>query len=250
MKKALSLVLSLFLLLICTACGGNDATEGFTEIAWPTSELVSRLPVPESTFGEINSERADYFSVDIGNISNAQFNAYVSACQEAGFTVDYSKSNTSFSAYDEEGNYVWLYYSSEDEVMDITIRKPEEEEPEEEEPEEEEPKEEKSTTKKSTTSAKTTTTTKSSDSDIDPDFKAAMDSYEEFMSNYVDFMKKYQANPTDMGLLADYATYISDYAKFCDDFAKWEDEDLNTAELAYYLDVQTRVNKKLLEVAQ
>ncbi len=30
---------------------------------------------------------------------------------------------------------------------------------------------------------------------------------------------------------------------------KWENEDLNNTELAYYIDVQARVSKKLLEVA-
>ena len=39
------------------------------------------------------------------------------------------------------------------------------------------------------------------------------------------------------------------YSKFVEDFEKWDDEDMNAAESAYYLEVQTRVNKKLLEVA-
>ena len=42
---------------------------------------------------------------------------------------------------------------------------------------------------------------------LDPDFKAAMDSYEKFMDEYVAFMKKYSANPTDMSLITDYADY-------------------------------------------
>lgn len=86
--------------------------------------------------------------------------------------------------------------------------------------------------------------------EIDPDFKSAMDSYEKFMNDYVDFMKKYKANPSDLGLLSEYADFMSDYADYVEDFSDWEDEDLNDAELAYYIDVQTRVNKKLLEVAQ
>ena len=77
-----------------------------------------------------------------------------------------------------------------------------------------------------------------------------MDSYENFMNEYVDFMKRYKANPTDMGLILDYADYMTDYAKFISDFSKWENEELNAAETAYYIDVQTRVNKKLLEVAE
>ncbi len=84
--------------------------------------------------------------------------------------------------------------------------------------------------------------------DLDPDFKAAMDSYEKFMDEYVVFMKKYCENPNDLSLLADYLKYTSDYSDFVEDFVKWGDEELNTAETAYYIDVQARVNKKLLEV--
>lgn len=85
---------------------------------------------------------------------------------------------------------------------------------------------------------------------IDSDFKKAMDAYEAFMDDYVDFMKKYKKNPSDFSLLADYADFMSKYAKFVEDFEKWENEDMNAAETAYYIDVQARVTKKLLEVAQ
>ena len=56
-------------------------------------------------------------------------------------------------------------------------------------------------------------------------------------------------NPSDLGLLADYADYMSKYADFVKDFEKWEDEEMNAAETAYYIEVQSRVSKKLLEVA-
>ena len=78
-----------------------------------------------------------------------------------------------------------------------------------------------------------------------------MVSYETFMDEYVEFMKKYaESDGSDLSILADYADYMSKYADFVEDFEKWEDEDLNTAETAYYLEVQTRVAKKLLEVAE
>lgn len=46
-----------------------------------------------------------------------------------------------------------------------------------------------------------------------------------------------------------YTKYMSKYADMVEKFDKWESEDLNDAELAYYIDVQARVSKKLLEVA-
>ena len=77
-----------------------------------------------------------------------------------------------------------------------------------------------------------------------------MDSYETFMDEYVAFMKRYaESDGTDLSILTDYADYMSKYVDFCENFEKWEDEDMNAAETAYYLEVQTRVTKKLLEVA-
>ena len=78
-----------------------------------------------------------------------------------------------------------------------------------------------------------------------------MDSYEEFMDEYVAFMKKYaESDGTDTALLTDYANYMSKYADFVEKFDKWESEDMNAVETAYYIDVQARVSKRLLEVAQ
>ena len=94
------------------------------------------------------------------------------------------------------------------------------------------------------------TTAPEKDNSIGADFKDAMDSYEEFFDEYVAIMKKYQANPMDFSILADYAKYMAQYADMMQKFEKWESEDLNDAELAYYLDVQNRITKKLLEVAQ
>ena len=92
-------------------------------------------------------------------------------------------------------------------------------------------------------------TTSASDGELRGDFKEAMDSYEDFMNDYADFMKKYKSNPSDVSLLADYTKYMSKYADMVEKFDKWESEDLNDAELAYYIDVQARVSKKLLDVA-
>ena len=89
------------------------------------------------------------------------------------------------------------------------------------------------------------------EADISPDFKAAMDSYEAFFDEYVTFMKKYaKSNGTDMNLLNDYTTYMSQYADTMTKFEALKDADMSTAEAAYYIEVQSRITKKLLEVAQ
>ena len=82
------------------------------------------------------------------------------------------------------------------------------------------------------------------------EFKEFMDSYEAYMNEYVEFMKKYQKNSTDLTLIAQYAETVKKYTEWADKFDKYDEEhDLTKEELAYYLDVQNRVNKKLLEVS-
>ena len=83
-----------------------------------------------------------------------------------------------------------------------------------------------------------------------PEFKEAMDAYEAFYKDYVDFMKKYMANPTDMSLLSNYADMMTDAADMDGKFEAWDQSEMNSAELSYYLDVSARVLKMLADVAQ
>ena len=89
----------------------------------------------------------------------------------------------------------------------------------------------------------------STTSGIRPDFKKAMDSYEKFIDEYISFMKKYESNPSDLKLLKEYSSYMTKYNKFLKDFEEWDSKDLNKEEEKYYLDVQNRVNKKLIDIS-
>lgn len=109
------------------------------------------------------------------------------------------------------------------------------------------------TQKKSETKKKEAAESTSKESDLvdgmHPEFKEAMDSYEEFMTEYCEFMQKYDdSDGTDVSLLTEYTEYLGKYAEFVASFEEWDEDEMNDTELAYYLDVQTRVNKKLLEV--
>lgn len=89
---------------------------------------------------------------------------------------------------------------------------------------------------------------KKSANGLRPEFKKAMDSYEKFMNEYCDFMKKYaKSDGTDLELLNDYVDYMSKYNDALKDFEAWDNEDMTTEEASYYLDVQTRINKKLIK---
>lgn len=84
-----------------------------------------------------------------------------------------------------------------------------------------------------------------------PEFKEAMDSYEAFYDEYCNFMKKYNENPSDMELLAEYTDMIAKSAEATKKFEAWEDDDgMNNTELKYYLEVNNRIMQKLLEVSE
>lgn len=220
------------------------------ENAWPNNELSKLIPQPKSTLGKVESESARSFTYYAGKTSEEDFGEYAKLVLESGFSEEYQKGDTYFYGKNSDGYRVDIRYSG-NKVMKIYIEAPNKE------------KENASSSSQientqpiveNKTEAKTPETIPSSDSNsnegIGKEFKEAMDSYEEFMNEYVNFMNKYKnLNGSDASLISDYSKYMSKYAEVCKDFEKWESEQMSTDEAAYYIDVQTRINKKLLEVA-
>ena len=93
-----------------------------------------------------------------------------------------------------------------------------------------------------------TETTADSENAIRPEFKKAMDAYEEFYDEYCDLMAQYTKNPTDFSLLTKYGNMLSKMTEIDAAFEKWNDADMTTAEAAYYLEVNSRVLQKLAKV--
>lgn len=78
------------------------------------------------------------------------------------------------------------------------------------------------------------------------EFKVAMDSYEAYIDRYCDFMENYDVS--NISMLTEFAKLMGQYADMTEKFEQWEDSDLNDTELAYYLQVQSNINQKLLAV--
>ena len=76
-----------------------------------------------------------------------------------------------------------------------------------------------------------------------------MDSYEKFFEEYCEIMKKYQENPTDMGLLKDYTEYLGLYEETMSELENLDDSDWNAAEIQYYTEVMGRITEMLMDVA-
>ena len=92
----------------------------------------------------------------------------------------------------------------------------------------------------------------SSDSDsglLSPEFKQTMDDYEAWFDHYCEVMQKYKENPSDLELLTEMTDLLSEETVMLDEMEKMDQSEMNAAELAYYLEVTARIEKKLLEVA-
>ena len=91
---------------------------------------------------------------------------------------------------------------------------------------------------------------KSSDG-VDPDLKAFLDSYEKFIDEYVDFMKKYNENPDNMiSMIGEYAEMMQKYADFADKIDQYDENEMSSADYKYYIEVTARCTQKMLEALE
>lgn len=218
-----------------------------SSITWPTSKAGKQLPAPKSTKGKFTHENDDGFNVYIGNTSKDDYNSYVKACSDKGFTVNYDKGDSFYNADNSAGWHVSIKYVGNN-IMSIDIDAPSESSTA--------PSASEGTTKPAESKQAQSKPAKTANNDSDMvdgmhrDFKEAMDSYEEFFDEYVAFMKKYENSDNPMSMFSDYTKFMSQYSETMQKLDEWKSKDLNTKEAAYLLDVTNRINKKLLEVAE
>lgn len=220
-----------------------DAPRKLTNIIWPNSDVANSLPRPKSTMGEIYTDKSNEFIVYIGNTTIDDYNEYVNTCLNSNYKVDYKKTSKEYTAKNSNGYNLTVSYEGGD-VMYIKVK------PEDTSSNTSNSINQPSTNVITSNSSSSNNTTSTNKTGISKQFKDAMDSYEAVMNEYVEFMKKYNANPTDATLISKYATMLQKYSEQISAFDKWKSEEMTTEETAYYIDVQSRVSKKLLEVNQ
>lgn len=87
-------------------------------IKWESTGFMSLLPEPKSKTGEIESEYSDGVTLFITNTSIEDFNDYIDTCMSKGFDVDYYRYDDSYSAENEDGVSLNLYYEGNN-IMQI-----------------------------------------------------------------------------------------------------------------------------------
>lgn len=259
MKKIIVGLSMVLMILSLVGCGKSDVSttqtsqaeteeETYSVFDWPDTEIAKLVPVPKSNVGKIEWSHNYGFVIYVAEMSQEDYDTYVGECGELGFTIDVEEGYSEYWDYyyyradNSEGYHLSLSFGEKgDDVMWIRLDEPDEETQTSEDATE---------TTKTDESDSTEGTSQVSDSEIRPEFKEALDSYEAFFDEYVEFMKKYQESDDATSMLTDYTNYMSQYADTMSKLGALEGEDMTTAEAAYYLEVTTRINQKILEVAQ
>lgn len=203
---------------------------------WSTTTLGDRIPKPDVQVVERGLDNETIFMFSAYGISLDQFNAYVEECKAIGYTIDSYSYEGSYDADNSEMYNIDLYYREDDNCMRGTVTAPEKIDTEDINL----PVDDKSEND----------TSDALSNDMRPEFKEAMDSYEAFYDEYCEFMKKFANNPSDLGLLAEYGDMMSKMTDMSEKFDAWDEDEMNKAELEYYLEVNNRVAQKLLEFVQ
>lgn len=234
-----------------------DPTDRFAEMQWPDRGLGAMLPIPESNYGVIYNDKAQWFNGDVGNYTREQYEAYVASCEDAGFTVEYTKNNDAFWAWNEEGYYLHLGYDEDESYMSFSLEAPKEEESGGSEVSNGGSEEEVGADDGAATDATDQKTGQEEEpaegasilGEVTPSFKEYMDSYEKFFDEYIAFMDKYEES-TDYTpeMLDDFNTYMERYADMTTKMNEVDTGALSPADLAYYNEVNARVYEKLYEL--
>ena len=84
---------------------------------------------------------------------------------------------------------------------------------------------------------------------ISPEFKKTMDDYEAWFDHYCDVMERYKEDSSNLELLSEMTDLLTEETTMLEQMENMDQSEMNNAELAYYIEVTARIEKKLLEVA-
>lgn len=229
-----AVIIAILLIGVLSQIGDNTET-----YEWPNDALAEMLPEPKGKIVSLSEVDGEFLDATV-EIKEGYCIDYIDACREKGFTLEKSLNNYDgdydYRAKNKEGWEVWIYNTENE--MYINLTSPEWIEEDESSSDEEE----------STDNSEEEESKELVDG-MRPEFKKAMDSYEAFYNEYCDFMESYDEDTTDLELISKYSDLMSKASEMDADFEKWDDDDLNDAELDYYLEVTSRVSEKLLETA-
>ena len=187
-----------------------------------------------------------------GHMNAGRCSGFEKLAEEKGFALTfydekYTALNEKIKAMDSAEKAEWIVKSASQNIWEtettasLVISNSSEEQPSEKTSEE--------PTKEISEDESEPSSEKTDMGQIDPDFKEALDSYEQFIDEYIVFMRKYQnGDPTSLELIAEMAEYTEKMADFEEKMGALE-KDMNPAEQQYYTEVMTRIGLKMAALA-
>ena len=223
-------------------------------LRWPSGEIGKIVPQPDSKKGKTESEKENEFFLYVGDTTLEQFNAYVDKCADAGFNVDYDKGDKYYLADNKDGYHLSLEYLGFN-IMSIDASKNDSKDSKTVTEKDKEKDNNSSSSSPSSKAVSTVDKPASSASDnktsgsneIRPDIKEAIDSYETFVDEYCEFMETYDSSNVQQ--VAKYTSLVAKELEMTEKFSALENKDLTDAETDYYIEVQSRCSKKLLDAS-
>lgn len=121
MRKQFAVIIMVLLVLCLAACGSGH---NYEKISWDDIVLGDIIPKTKSNKGKILLNQKENLSVYIYDISEKEYFEYIEKCRKEGFVVDEEAYGASFTAYNEKGYCLSLYYNGSDEEMHIGLDAP------------------------------------------------------------------------------------------------------------------------------
>ena len=251
-----------------------DKEEDLGTLTWPGKGPAALLPAPQTRSGKIKSDSSDHFFAYL-KMTKEEFADYADQCSKKGFDENYSRGDAYYYAKNRDGVDLSLKYEGNG-VAYVSVSIPEKESAAQGKKDagneagsggeaeadaetdrtntdesiraeaEAEPAAEDAGTADQSGEAKNDTAGEPLTAalpGIRPQIKEAIDSYENVMNEYCDFMESYDAS--DLSSMGSYLSLLQSYQDAMDKFEAIDEEELNDAELAYYTEVSVRVLNRL-----
>lgn len=102
----------------------------------------------------------------------------------------------------------------------------------------------------SSTTAKQVSTIQSSSpsEEVSKEWKQTLDAYEAFYDEYVEFMKSYDSSTLDTETIDHYTELLKKFNTYSSELENVDEDSLSKADKEYFIEVNGRIQKKLLEV--
>jgi len=95
------------------------------------------------------------------------------------------------------------------------------------------------------TQAGTTAQSGAATDEVDPELKAFLDDYENFIDEYIAFMEKYSESDYSAEMISDYSDMMTRYYDFAETYQEYDPSTMSPADAGYYTEVSLRVSEKL-----